>query len=90
MDIFNDMMDYDDIFENQETLDEIKDLADEIKKYDVYDAIAVRRHIVGGANRRLISAIIPPRLHSPAGDCTLSPVQPQSVVGLFEEQKCCF
>lgn len=40
MDIFNDMMDYEDIFENQETLDEMKDLADDIKKYDVYDVIA--------------------------------------------------
>ncbi len=40
MDIFNDMMDYDDIFENQETLNEMKDIADEIKKYDVYDVIA--------------------------------------------------
>lgn len=40
MDLFNEMMDYNDIFENQETLDEMKDLVDEIKKYDVYDVIA--------------------------------------------------
>lgn len=45
----------------------------------------VRRHIVGGTNRRLISAIMPPRLHSPVGDRTLLPVQPQTVAGLFEE-----
>lgn len=40
MDLFNDMMGYDDIFENQDTLDEMKDIAEEIKKYDVYDVIA--------------------------------------------------
>ncbi len=40
MDFFNDMMDYNDIFENQETLDEMKEIVDEIRKYDVYDVIA--------------------------------------------------
>lgn len=40
MDFFGDMMDYNDIFENEETLAEMKDIADEIKKYDVYDVIA--------------------------------------------------
>ena len=40
MDFFNEMMGYDDIFENRETLDEMKSIVDEIKKYDVYDVIA--------------------------------------------------
>ena len=29
-----------DIFESQETIDELKDISDEIKKYDVYDVLA--------------------------------------------------
>lgn len=61
-----------------------------IVNFEKAKALIVRRHIVGGANRRLISAIIPPRLHNLAGDCTFLPVQPQAVVGLFERQKCCF
>lgn len=40
MDLFKDMMDFDDIFENQETLDEMKSIVNEVKKYDVYDVIA--------------------------------------------------
>lgn len=35
MDFFNEIMKFDDIFESQETIDELKDISDEIKKYDV-------------------------------------------------------
>ncbi len=51
---------------------------------------AVRRHIAGGANRTLISAILPPRLRSPVGDCRLSAGQPHAVVALFERRDSCF
>lgn len=37
---FNEIMKFGDIFESQETIDELKDIADEIKKYDVYDVLA--------------------------------------------------
>lgn len=37
MDFFNEIMKFGDIFESQETIDELKDISDEIKKYDVYD-----------------------------------------------------
>ena len=40
MDFFNKIMKFGDIFESQETIDELKDISDEIKKYDVYDALA--------------------------------------------------
>ena len=40
MDFFNEILNYGDIFENQETIDELKDIPDEIKKYDVYDVLA--------------------------------------------------
>lgn len=40
MDFFNEIMKFDDIFESQETIDELKDISDEIKKYDVYDVLA--------------------------------------------------
>ena len=40
MDFFNEIMKFGDIFESQETIDELKDISDEIKKYDVYDALA--------------------------------------------------
>lgn len=50
----------------------------------------VRRQIVGGMNRRLISAEMSPRLRSTVGERRLSAVSPQGVVGLSEEQKFCF
>lgn len=37
---FNEIMKFGDIFESQETIDELKDISDEIKKYDVYDVLA--------------------------------------------------
>lgn len=40
MDFFNEIMKFGDIFESQETIDELKDISDEIKKYDVYDVLA--------------------------------------------------
>lgn len=39
MDFFNEIMKFGDIFESQETIDELKDISDEIKKYDVYDVL---------------------------------------------------
>ena len=50
----------------------------------------VRRHIVGGTNRTLISVILPPRLHSPVGDRRLLAGQPHAVVALFQRQDSCF
>jgi len=38
----------------------------------LYKNLTVRRHIVGGTNRTLISALLPPRLRSPADDRRLS------------------
>ena len=50
----------------------------------------VRRHIVGGTNRALISVETPIRLCR-IGTCRrLSAGLPQIVVALFEEQLCCF
>lgn len=40
MDFFNKTLNYGYIFENQETIDELKKITDEIKKYDVYDVLA--------------------------------------------------
>lgn len=40
MDYFNGIMKNSGIFENQETIDELKKITDEIKKYDVYDVLA--------------------------------------------------
>lgn len=40
MDFLNKMMSYDDVFENQETIDELKGITDVIKNYDVYDVLA--------------------------------------------------
>ena len=52
--------------------------------------ITVRRHIVGGTNRALISVETPIRLCR-IGTCRrLSAGLPQIVVALFEEQLCCF
>ena len=52
--------------------------------------MAVRRHIVGGANRTLISALLPSRLCSRVGDRKLSAEQPHAVLALFEKQESCF
>ena len=40
MDFFNKTLNYGYIFENQETIDELKKITDDIKKYDVYDVLA--------------------------------------------------
>lgn len=53
-------------------------------------SMPVRRHIVGGTNRTLISALLPPRLRSRVGDRKLSAGQPHAVVALFEKQESCF
>ena len=53
-------------------------------------SLGVRRHIVGGTNRTLISVILPPRLHSPVGDRRLLAGQPHAVVALFQRQDSCF
>ena len=50
----------------------------------------VRRHIMGGTNRTLISALLPPRLRSRVGDRKLSAGQPHAVVALLEKQESCF
>lgn len=52
--------------------------------------LRVRRHIVGGANRTLISALLPSRLCSRVGDRKLSAEQPHAVLALFEKQESCF
>ena len=52
--------------------------------------MSVRRHIVGGTNRTLISVILPPRLYSPVGDRRLLAGQPHAVVALFQRQDSCF
>lgn len=36
MDFFNEIMKFGDIFESQETIDELKDIADEIKKPELF------------------------------------------------------
>ena len=66
----------------------------DMKSYDANTFIrvmeAVRRHIVGGTNRALISVETPIRLCR-IGTCRrLSAGLPQIVVALFEEQLCCF
>lgn len=50
----------------------------------------VRRHIMGGANRTLISALLPPRLRSRVGNRKLSAGQPHAVAALLEKQESCF
>ena len=47
----------------------------------------VRRHIVGGVIRRLISADFSPRSCGTNFDCTISAAWPQIVVALFQEYK---
>ena len=42
--------------------------------------MVVRQYIVGGANRRLFSVIIPPQLYGLVRDSTLSQVQQHAVV----------
>lgn len=54
------------------------------------DAISVRRHIMGGANRTLISALLPLRLRSRVGNRKLSAGQPHAVAALLEKQESCF
>ncbi len=61
---------------------------DRFKEY--LERTGVRRHIVGGTNRTLISVILPPRLHSPVGDRRLLAGQPHAVVALFQRQDSCF
>ena len=51
---------------------------------------SVRRHIMGGANRTLISALLPPRLRSRVGNRKLSAGQPHAVAALLEKQESCF
>ena len=51
---------------------------------------SVRRHIVGGTNRALISVETPIRLCRNGTCRRLSAGLPQIVVALFEEQLCCF
>lgn len=50
----------------------------------------VRRHIMGGANRTLISALLPLRLRSRVGNRKLSAGQPHAVAALLEKQESCF
>lgn len=52
--------------------------------------LVVRRHIMGGANRTLISALLPLRLRSRVGNRKLSAGQPHAVVALLEKQESCF
>ena len=52
--------------------------------------LIVRRHIMGGANRTLISALLPPRLRSRVGNRKLSAGQPHAVAALLEKQESCF
>ena len=52
--------------------------------------MTVRRHIMGGANRTLISALLPFRLRSRVGNRKLSAGQPHAVAALLEKQESCF
>ena len=52
--------------------------------------VVVRRHIMGGANRTLISALLPLRLRSRVGNRKLSAGQPHAVAALLEKQESCF
>lgn len=77
-------------YEERDLEDLFEYLSDpEVVKFEPYQPI-VRRHIVGGTNRTLISVILPPRLHSPVGDRRLLAGQPHAVVALFQRQDSCF
>ena len=54
------------------------------------EGMDVRRHIMGGANRTLISALLPLRLRSRVGNRKLSAGQPHAVAALLEKQESCF
>lgn len=56
----------------------------------VHPSQIVRRHIMGGANRTLISALLPLRLRSRVGNRKLSAGQPHAVAALLEKQESCF
>ena len=79
---------------NEEGIDYSKSLyAWDTEKNEIVETstqLAVRQHIVVGANCISFSAVIPTRLCRIGMHGRLLPVQPQIVVALFDKQKFCF